>query len=147
MKVPVSFLRLVSLILVCMLLSSVAMADTMDLSGLTDSEVIELLEKVNAEIVNRGINKTANLPKGAYIAGRDLPTGRYVFTCRAKGNEWGNFTIYSDKGEGELLVWEVLSAPKEGEEPDTLFITLNDGDKMESAVPFSLTVMNGIRFQ
>ena len=147
MKVSVSFLRMVCLILACVLFSSVAMADTVELSGFTDSEIVELLDKVNAELIKRGINKTAVLPKGAYIAGIDVPTGRYVFTCLAQGNDWGNFTIYSDQGRGELLTWEVLSAPKEGEEPETLFITLNEGDKLESDVPFSLTIMNGIRFQ
>ena len=147
MKVSVSFLRLVCLILACLMLASVAGASSVDLSGLTDDEVVELLEKVNGEIVGRGIEKSAVLPKGAYIAGADLPTGRYIYTCLAQGDDWGNFTIYSDKGAGKQLLWRVITAPEEGEEPETIFITLNEGDRLESGVPFSLTIMAGIRFQ
>ena len=104
-------------------------------------------EEVNAEIVRRGINKTAKLPQGAYICGSDIPAGRYIFTCLATGDDWGNVTVYSEGGKGKQILWDVVSAPSEGEEPTTIFITLNEGDQLKSGVLFSLTIMSGALFQ
>ena len=124
-----------------------AMAEPIDLSAMTDEEIISLLEAANAEIASRGIGKTAALPKGAYIDGKDLPAGRYIFTSRAVGDDWGNVTIYSEGGSGKQLFWEVVLAPENGEEQETFFITLNDGDELKSGIPFTLTVMTGVIFQ
>ena len=105
------------------------------------------MQRVNQEIVARGIQKTATIPKGAYIAGRDLPVGTYVFTCLATGDDWGNVTVYSEEGNGEQLLWEVVVAPEEGEAPETFIVRLSEGDRLKSAVSFSLTVFNGILFK
>ena len=147
MKVSGFFHRLVCLMVVCLLLIPVAVADTVDLSSMSNDEVVALLDEVNEEIVRRGINKTAKLPQGAYIAGSDIPAGRYVFTCMAVGDDWGNVTVYSEGGKGEQILWNVVSAPEDGEEPTTIFITLNEGDQLKSGVPFSLAIMSGALFQ
>ena len=124
-----------------------ACAEEIDLDGLSDEQIVELLQKVTEEMVRRGIEKSAKLPQGTYIAGRDIPCGRYVWTCLAKGNEWGNLTVDADGGKGKQLLGNVVSAPDEGEEPDTVFLTLNEGDELRSGVPFSLTIMTGIVFR
>ena len=147
MKVSGFFRCFVCLLLTCVLLISAAVADTVDLSGMSDDEIVELLNQVNTEIVSRGINKTATLPQGSYIAGRDLPVGRYIYTCLATGKNWGNVTVYSDGGKGNQILWNVVSAPDEGEDPATIFITLNEDDELKSGVPFSLTVYSGISFK
>lgn len=147
MKVSGFFHRFVCLLLVCLLLTSVAVADPVDLSSMTNDEIVALLDQVNAEIVNRGINKTAKLPQGTYIAGSDIPAGRYIFTCLAVGDDWGNVTVYSDGGKGKQILWNVVAAPEDGQEPTTIFITLNEGDQLKSGVPFSLTIMSGALFQ
>ena len=147
MKVSGFFYRFVCLLLACLLLIPVAVADTVDLSAMTNDEIVALLDQVNAEIVNRGINKTAKLPQGTYLAGSDIPVGRYIFTCMAVGDDWGNVTVYSDGGKGQQILWNVVSAPEEGQEPTTIFITLNEGDQLKSGVPFSLTIMSGAIFQ
>ena len=141
------FRRLFCLLIVCLLLGSVACADSINLSSLSDAEIVDLLNKVNAEIVSRGINKTAKLPQGAYIGGKDIPVGKYIFTVMAVGDDWGNVTVYSEGGKGKQLLWEVVSAPENGQDPETIFITLNDGDQLKSGVPFSLTIMSGALFQ
>ena len=120
MKVSGFFHRFICLVMVAMLLVLPAKADTFDLSKMTDDE-----------IVSRGINKTASLPQGSYIAGKDLPVGRYIFTCKAMGDDWGNVTVKSDGGSGKLIIWEVVSAPGEGEEPQTIFIALSKGDDLD----------------
>ncbi len=105
MKVSGFFYRFLCLVIAALFFAMPAMAEPIDLSMMTDEEIVSLLETVNAEIVNRGIGKTAALPKGAYIAGKDLPAGRYIFTSGAVGDDWGNVTIYSEGGSGKQLFW------------------------------------------
>ena len=67
----------------------VAQAEVPDISRLTDDEVIVLLGKVNEEIVRRGIAKSADLPAGKYVGGRDLPAGSYIITCKTDEKHHG----------------------------------------------------------
>ena len=147
MKMTGFFRSLLCVLLACLLFLPSALADPVDLSGLTDDEIVTLLNQVNQEMVTRGISKTATLPKGSYIGGEDIPVGKYIFICTAKGSEWGNVTVKKDRGSGSLVTWEVVSAPEEGEEPETIFITLGEGDELKSGVPFTLTIMSGAIFK
>lgn len=141
--------RILSLTAALLLFCTAAVAQTasINVSTLSDREVLELLDQLNHELVSRGIEKTAVLPKGTYLVGEDLPAGRYVYTCMAQGSDWGNMTVYADGGKGDQLVWEVLLAPEDGEQPETVFLKLNEGDELSSGVPFSLTISPGIHFQ
>ena len=141
--------KVVSCIVLLLMIASLAAsaAAETDLSALPDDEIMSLAQQIDEEMVRRGLPKTATLPKGAYIAGQDIPAGSYVYTCLATGDDWGSLTIYSDKGEGDQLLWNVVSAPDDGEAPETVFIRLNDGDELKSGVPFSLTVAAGIFFK
>ena len=133
--------------LAVMACAGLALAEGIDLAGLTDEEIVALKDRVQEEIVARHIEGTATLSRGTYVAGRDFPAGSYVYTCLATGNEWGNVTIYTEKGEGKQLLWKVLSAPDDGEEPESFFISLNEDDQLRSDVPFSLTIYGGVTFQ
>ena len=127
--------------------ATMAFAEEIDLAGLSDDEIVTLMGRVQEEIVARHIEGTATLAGGTYIAGKDIPAGSYVFTCLATGDDWGNVTIYSEKGEGKQLFWEVVAAPEDGEEPESFFITLNSDDQLKSGVPFSLTIYAGVTFR
>ena len=133
--------------LALMVCAGAALAEGMDLAGLSDEEIVALLERVQAEIVARHIEGTATLAGGTYIAGRDIPAGSYIYTCLASGDDWGNVTIYSEKGDGDQLFWEVVAAPEDGEEPESFFITLDRDDALKSSVPFSLTIYAGASFK
>lgn len=124
-----------------------AQALDVDFSGMSNDELLALMVRVQEEIAARHIEGTASLKSGAYLVGRDLPAGSYVFTCLAAGDDWGNVTVYSEKGEGERLLWEFVDAPEEGEEPESFFITLSADDLLKSDVPFSLTIYAGAMFQ
>lgn len=137
----------VLLVLVMMACSGLSLAEEIDLSTLSDDALVALMARVQEEIVARHIEGTANLPGGTFIAGKDIPAGSYIYTCMASGEDWGNVTIYSDKGEGSQLFWEVVAAPEDGEEPESFFITLNPDDQLKSGVPFSLTVYAGVMFK
>ena len=141
------FSLVILLIAAMMLCMASAMAEKIDLKALSNDELTALLDQTNAEMVRRGISKTATLAKGTYTAGVDLPAGKYTFTCLATGSDWGNVTVQADHGTGNLVLWEVVSAPKNGEAPETIYMTLHDGDELESGVPFSLTIGAGITFQ
>lgn len=140
-------LMAVLLALIIIACSSLALAEEIDISTLNDDELVALMAQVQEEIVARHIQRTANLAGGTYIAGKDIPAGSYIYTCMASGSDWGNVTIYSEKGEGDQLFWEIVSAAEDGEEPDSYFITLNPDDQLESGVPFSLTIYAGIVFE
>lgn len=133
--------------LVIMACSSFSMAEGIDISTLSDDELVALMARVQEEIVARHIEGTANLAGGTYIVGKDIPAGSYIYTCLASGEDWGNVTIYSKKGEGDQLFWEVVSAPEDGDEPESFFITLNPDDQLKSGVPFSLTIYAGVMFK
>ena len=133
--------------LVIMACSSFSMAEGIDISALSDDALVALMARVQEEIVARRIEGTANLAGGTYIAGKDIPVGSYIYTCLASGEDWGNVTIYSKKGEGDQLFWEVVSAPEDGDEPESFFITLNPDDQLKSGVPFSLTIYAGVMFK
>lgn len=137
----------VLLVLVFMTCSSLSLAEGIDISTLSDDELVALIARVQEEIVARHIEGTANLAGGTYIAGKDIPAGSYIYTCLASGEDWGNVTIYSEKGEGDQLFWEVVTAPEDGEEPESFFITLNPDDQLKSGVPFSLTIYAGVSFK
>ncbi|MGX8707012.1 MAG: hypothetical protein ACSW8J_10575 [bacterium] len=124
-----------------------ALAEDIDIGGLSDNQVIGLYRRLQDELVARHIEATATLAGGNYIGGRDIPIGSYVYTCLATGDDWGNVTIYSEKGEGEQLFWEVVSAPKDGEAPESFFISLGPDDRLKSSVPFSLTIYAGANFK
>ena len=134
-------------VLLLMACSSLSLAEGIDISTLSDDELVALMNRVQEEIVARHIEGTANLAEGKYIVGKDIPAGTYIYTCLATGDDWGNVTIYSEKGEGDQLFWEVVTAPKDGEEPESFFITLNEEDQLRSGVPFSLTIYAGIMFK
>lgn len=140
-------LMAVLLVLVIMVCSSLSLAEEIDISTLNDDELVTLMAQVQEEIVARHIEGNANLACGTYIVGRDIPAGSYIYTCMASGSDWGNMTIYSEKGEGDQLFWKVVSAPVDGEEPDSYFITLNPDDQLKSGVPFSLTIYAGVTFK
>lgn len=124
-----------------------ALAEEIDLSGLTDDALLALRNRVQAEIVARHMAGTADLASGKYIAGEDIPVGSYIYTAKATGNDWASVTIYADHGDGDQLFWQIVDAPEEGEEQKSFFITLNEGDQLKSLIPFSLTIYSGVVFQ
>lgn len=104
-----------------------------DLSYLTDEVVLPLPGRVNEEVASRGLRKTATPAKGKYIAGQQLPVGFCLLTSLAKGDDRGNLTICSADRKQKLR--NVLTAPDEGEDPETVFITLEEGDELKSDSP------------
>ena len=145
MKVTGFFHRFLCLLLVSLLIIPVALADKVDLSSMTDDEIVELLAQVNQALVDRRINKTAKMAPGTYTGGKDIPVGKYIFTCTATGNDWGNMFVYND--QGKQVEWQVVAAPEQGEDPQTSYITLEKNYTLKCSTPFTLTIMAGAVFE
>ena len=79
-----------------------------DLSQYSDEEVVNLLNQVQTELVNRQIEKTATLEKGTYTVGKDIPAGEYVLF---KG---------ADSGDGGI-VWLRAADDPEDDWPSKLY--------------------------
>ena len=56
------------------------------------------------------------------------------------------FTTYP-RIPGHEFSARIVSAPEKGADPETIFISLNEGDELKSGVPFSLTIMSGAIFK
>lgn len=70
----------IGIIVMALVLSTCfAYAVDLDLSGYTDEQIIELNGLINQELVNRKIGIRAKIDPGAYLVGKDIPVGTYVF--------------------------------------------------------------------
>lgn len=94
--------RAVSLILVVLFLGclfSAGVAESYDLSELSDNALMKLYELLRQEMETRKLldPETYDLPEGKYIIGKDIIPGKYILTCTAtSGEDLGN--AYSSLG-------------------------------------------------
>lgn len=84
---------------------SIAFADTVDLSSMSDDELTALMAQVDSEIINRGIGSTP-ISEGVYVVGVSLEQGGYTFTAKqdASGNDyvWVYLGVFNDEKD----VWD-----------------------------------------
>ena len=114
-----------------------------DFSKYTDSEIIELSGRIQEEMAFRRIEKTAILPAGWFIAGKDIPAGTYIYTSLATGEQWGHVTVYSKLGKGERKFIEEVTA----DEQKSFYISVEKEDQLISDVSFSLQIFGGPMFK
>ena len=146
MRVSVLFRQFICWMLVFLLIIPVTSAESVDLSQMTNEEVVELLGKVNQELVTRRIEKRATLQAGKYVVGIDLPMGSYVLMCKT-----------DDKHDG--IVW--ISSPSDDltkEYPSVLYdyvsynseeqyrVTLEESGIVYLPFAATLTISAGISF-
>ncbi len=146
--------RTISVILCLLLvLSSVtlALADTVDLSTFDNDALLELLQQVQQEVVNRKLAKSATLPAGSYIVGKDLPSGSYILNCKYDGGWWADIYVIGNGGEGKekfngtVFAEDNATASVKGE--GSWKIVLEDGDLFKCTSEVTLTVSTGIVFE
>lgn len=135
--------------------NATVMADVPDISGLTDEEIIELNSLVNQAIVDRNINKSAELLRGRYLVGKDIPAGSYTVYCKYdKDSWWAEFDQYADETEEETISVHRVFGPEEEDIDkgilaieDTWHVTLFEGNVISVSEPMTLTIYNGVVFQ
>lgn len=70
-------------ILFCCLFLSIASAEPLDMSKLSDDDLLNLYAMVRQEISNRGLSErpSYSLAAGKYIVGQDIQPGTYLLSC------------------------------------------------------------------
>ena len=134
---------------VCLLAVPAAFAsaeDTTDLSLLNDEQLMALLAEVQSEIVARHIEKTASLPAGTYIGGRDIPAGSYVLTSAGTEEDSGIVSLRSVNDPAEKYPSKLYEY-KGGEESYSVFVTIEEGDTLILPFPYTLTISGGVMFK
>ena len=75
---------MISIVVVLVLCNSLAWAEDsaiIDLKTLDDATLTTLLTNVQAEMNLRGLLSESTIFQGTYLAGRDIATGSYTYTC------------------------------------------------------------------
>lgn len=72
---------LVMILAVCLLIPIAAADDGFDLSSLSFEQLLDLKQKVTAEIVSRPEWKAVTVPAGEWIIGVDIPAGYYSMSA------------------------------------------------------------------
>jgi hypothetical protein len=124
--------KLLVMLIVALLCASVP-ALAVDLTSLTDDELIRLRADLADELLSRGLMASANVPTGEYIIGEDIPAGTYSVTT-----EKGVVLISSDDYS---LVYSV--------DPDAPIgkVTFESGMKLQFTGPVTLTKYAGLSFE
>ncbi len=147
MRISVLCRRILCCLVVCFLLFPAALADSVDLSSLTDDEIVELLSKVNDELVARGIQKSATLPAGKYVGGKDLPAGAYIITCKTDDNHhgivWVSAAADDLNNQYPSILYEHVSFNME----EQFRVTIEEGGILHLPFTATLTISSGLFFK
>lgn len=147
MRISVFCRRFLCCLVACLFLASAALAAVPDISDLTDDEIVELLGKVNDELVSRGIAKSAVLPAGKYTAGKDLPAGSYIVTCKTDDSHhgiiWASAPTDDLNNQYPSLLYEHVSFNCE----EQFRITLEEGGILNLPFTATVTISSGLLFK
>lgn len=128
------FFLVITVLLASFLFISCAAA--LDLSSVSDDELMKLPAQISAEQIARGLVKSAEIRAGKYRIGKDIPAGSYVI----KNNGKYSMNIFVQNAIGEytynLALWST------GEE--TGRIELNEGDVLDINGDIILSTFTGI---
>lgn len=109
---------LVMILAVCLLIPIAAADDGINLSALSFDQLLDLQQKVTAEIISRPEWKEVTVPSGTWTVGRDIPAGEYSISATKTGgylrirDERGSLLISNGIREAEDRIGKV--ALKEG---------------------------------
>lgn len=109
--------KIVALLLALMLcLGSFPALAVVDLNEYDQDQLIALRNRINAELLKRGITKKVVVPVGVYIVGEDIPAGSYSIYTASK--DWfsgfrvedpnGDFYMYESITEDSFIGKVVL---------------------------------------
>ena len=142
--------KLFSILLAALLAltSLTALAETVDFSSYSDAALIELLASVQQEIANRHIEKSASLPQGTYIVGKDIPAGSYDISVVYKGSMWMDVYIYPDAESKDVKHnFTVFADGNYGDGTGSFHVDLSEGEVLKCTAPITLTISAGVMFR
>ena len=90
----------------------------MDLSGMTDEELLALRQAIGAELAARGVFAEGQdeIYPGMYEVGKDIRAGDYLFTLRESTRTWVELRIFGSPEEY-----------REDEDPEQEYVTSDLG--------------------
>ncbi len=147
MRISGFFHRFVCLLVACLFVLPVALADIPDLSDLTDDEIVELLGKVNEELVVRGIEKSAELPAGKYTGGRDLPAGSYIIICKTDDNHHGIVWVSAAADDLNSQYPSILYEHVSFNSEEKFRVAIEDGGILNLPFAATVTISAGLLFK
>lgn len=87
--------KLIALFLSVVLFAFPVFAADLDLSSLSDEELLAISSAVQAELKSRNISEENCIKKGAYVVGTDIAAGSYVLTGTLEGEEYTDVYVYA----------------------------------------------------
>ena len=87
---------LVMILVVCLLVPIAAADGGIDLSALSYAQLVDLQQRISAEIVTRPEWKEVTVPSGTWAVGKDIPAGEYSIAATKTG---GYLRIRDEKGK------------------------------------------------
>ena len=132
--------RIVIGVLICLLLCQFSYADTIQLDTLTDDEIVQLLQDVQQEVVDRKIEKSAQLISGDYIIGKDIPVGAYVFST--DNEEEVTIYVYRDGINDLSHIYKSHTITKS----NPLLIQCDEGDLYSIPEIVTITIYSAVSF-
>lgn len=138
--------KLLAVALVLCLLVPCAVAESIDLSGLSFDDLRILQQRIAQEMVTRPEWKGTKVPKGVWVVGEDIPAGYYAIELQDRRDScfigvWG-FAVNDYSTNGGLIYSDLLytSAPVLGK------IELRSGWVLEIGNPVILKPVEKLAF-
>lgn len=123
--------KVLCLIVALLLAGSFALSETIDLSSMTDDELLTLKVLLDQTISDRGLIKEFKISSGLYIGGTDIKPGSYRLTM-TKDNGTCEIRLFVDRntmnGKGTLFN-DVLFSHK-SDESQTVTISIEEGNAL-----------------
>ena len=131
--------KFLCLVFVVALLSTVALAESLDISSLSDDDLLALKTQVDQAISDRGLITETLLPSGHFTAGVDIAPGNYVVHIPKSNPHNARLRIYATQDDienGEPIYDRFI--PSESDE--YLYIALNEGNVLDFLVDCRATI-------
>lgn len=126
----------------------VGLAESNQFESYDDSSLTELLFSVQQEIADRHIEKSADLPQGIYVAGKDIPIGAYNITAIYEGSLLMNIFVYAEgDDENSKQSFTIYGYEPYGDGTGKFYVELEEGDRLKCDGAITLTTSAGIMFK
>lgn len=117
--------KLLAILLVLALMPVVGLAE-LDLSSMSDGDLLTLKDSIENELAARSLTPDDLMTKGVYVVGVDIRPDRYKFHLAGTVEDWDRygFTLYDENGE---YIDNVLFT----DPTETYTMTINEGWSIE----------------
>ena len=123
-------------------------AEAIDFSAYNNAALIELLASVQQEVADRNIEKSANIPEGSYLVGKDIPVGTYDITVTYNGSMWMDVYILSDTESKDVKHnFTIFADGDYGDGTGSFHVDLAEGEVLKCTAPITLTISAGVMFR